>query len=517
MRKFVCKSNKFLFDIRFLYQKKKASKTALYGTVIALCPASFFKHFSNHKKESEVIMKTRISILALLLTISMGLLAHDYIDDVYFKPSDADRPSTSVSIQKQKANYKNGAKEIIYLDDNQNKALVIEKDTVYLLAEMNDGVYYDEEEDYAYEDGEYYLDDYSTNDGDLEYAGRIRRFHNPEFTIHVSTPYTDVYFMDDYNVNIHLGSSYAWANPYWNNYYWNTYSYSSLYWRNSFYYPFSYYSNWHFGYHNPWHYSSWSYSPYYAWGGYYPHYYGFAGYPYYGYGSYYGYNPYYPHYSYPSWSTTTVSRNRNYSENARREFNTAQSRVTNTTRISGGSNVGNAVPQRSSGLSTDGSTRASSVATRTDQSTRSSVRSTTSSRASSDYVRPSSVNTRTRTVGTPTSGRETTSTGSATSTRSGTVNRSTTTTTTTRNTGTTVRTGTGSSNVRRSSTPARTSSSTSRSYTAPSSSSSRSSSYTPSRSTTTTRSSSSYSAPSRSSSGSSSSAPSRSSSGGGRR
>ena len=43
----------------------------------------------------------------------------------------------------------------------------------------------------------YYLNGFEGSQSDLEYAERIRRFHNPKFTIHISDPaYTDIYFLD---------------------------------------------------------------------------------------------------------------------------------------------------------------------------------------------------------------------------------------------------------------------------------------------------------------------------------
>ena len=273
-------------------------------------------------------MKTTISIFVLLISMVMYLPAQDIVDDIYFKPSDANKALTTEKIKSAKPNYKNGAKEIIYIDTKKNKSLIIDKDTVYLLSEMNDSIALAEETDSIAEDG-YYLNDFNGGKTEYEYAERIRRFHNPKYTIHISDPqYTDIYFLDDNYWNVYVDGSYAWVtptwtNPFWDNYFWRPYSYNSWYWRNSWYgSPYAYYNSWNYGY--PWNY------------GYYGGYYGGWGYPYYS-----GYH----HWNhYPYWGNTiTTSRNQNYNEaNRRKEYysgatirGTGSSSV--NTRIAGGS------------------------------------------------------------------------------------------------------------------------------------------------------------------------------------
>lgn len=291
-------------------------------------------------------MKTTISLIVFLACLTIHLPGQDIADDVYFKPSDSQNITQRALVKSPKPNYKNGAKEIIYLDSNSNKDLVITNDSIYILGQMNDSIAVAENanEEYESEEG-YYLNDFKGSASVLEYAERIRRFHNPKFTVHISDPqYTDIYFLDDNNWNVYVDGSYAWVtptwtNPFWDNYFWRPYSYSSWYWRNNWYSPYSYYSSW---YANPW-YGGGYYGNYYnSWGGYYGGYYGgIYGwgnqyYPYYN--DYWNYNPYY--WGGYSWSGGVTSRNKNYDEaNRRKEYyrSTSRSGNLNTTRISGGS------------------------------------------------------------------------------------------------------------------------------------------------------------------------------------
>ena len=96
------------------------------------------------------------------------------------------------------------------------------------------------EQDADDDDTGYYLNGFEGTQSDLEYAERIRRFHNPKFTIHISDPaYTDIYFLNPTDWNVYIDNSYAfvtptWTNPWYWNYTWAPYSYSSLSWRWNF-------------------------------------------------------------------------------------------------------------------------------------------------------------------------------------------------------------------------------------------------------------------------------------------
>lgn len=96
----------------------------------------------------------------------------------------------------------------------------------------------------------------------LEYAERIRRFHNPEVGLYVVDPeYNNIYLIEDdytpYVTSVNIITS-PWVTP-WS---WSTYGWCG--------YPYSTWS-WSIGY-NPWYWNTWSwysaYSPWYP--GYYP-------------------------------------------------------------------------------------------------------------------------------------------------------------------------------------------------------------------------------------------------------
>lgn len=466
--------------------------------------------------------------------------AQNLTDDIYFTPADADKDVSKVRVKADKPRYKNGAKEIIFKESSQGKSIVLDQDTVYFLSEMNDSIAMAETIDIDQEEG-YYLNGFEGGEMEYEYAERIRRFHNPKFSIHISDPqYMDIYFLDDSRWNVYIDGSYAWVtptwtNPYWYNYYWAPYSYSSWYWRTN---PYAYHS-WY--YSNPWTYG------FYGWTGYSPWYYGYYdwGYPYYGgyygyYGGYYGhyYGGWgYPYYHYPYYwgSYTTVSRNRNYSEPVRRRAisggSSGVSSASTNTRISGG-NYSPVVGRSTTVSNNERSSGSTSTRTRPAE-LRSTVKSTSNvstTRSAAINTRISGVDTRTRTVTTsgnidrgsntivPTVRQAQTRSTSGTTTPT----RSTRTVTTPTRSSATVRAGTGGSSTLRSAvaTPSNRSSSSSRSVYTPSvrsSSSSSTSTYSAPIRSSSSSSGSSYSAPSRSSSSSGSSsysAPSSSSSGG---
>ncbi|MHB9055326.1 MAG: hypothetical protein ACYC2P_04120 [Paludibacteraceae bacterium] len=231
------------------------------------------------------------------------------IDDIYVTPNDAQMVQAAKSVDRAKVNktesnqstiYRNGAKEIVFVDRNGNRTTAV-SDTVYVVDGdvVADSLVTDNS---AREEGKY-LNGFKGSSSDLDYAERIRRFHNPKYTITIADPgYNDIYFLDDDYWNVYIDGMYAtitptWNNPYWWNYQYSPFSYSSWAWRNNWGYPYyggyyglgSYYGGWY----DP------MYSGYYGWGGWndpwYSGYYG-LGYPYYG--GYYGWGGYYDGYPY---------------------------------------------------------------------------------------------------------------------------------------------------------------------------------------------------------------------------
>ena len=200
-------------------------------------------------------MKTlsRTGILALMLALP-GIAAGQYYDDLYVRPS-------SKKVKETKAEPVPVQDEIVSSDewdiDTYNRRYAgTEPETAQPVTASEPGI-----------EG-YYLNGFNGTQSDLEYAERIRRFHNPRFTIHITDPgYTELYYMNQYDWNIYIDGSYAYVTPTWSNpWYWN-YTWA----------PYTYWPSWHwggygygfgFGYH---HYGYWG-NPYWNWAWHGPHY-----------------------------------------------------------------------------------------------------------------------------------------------------------------------------------------------------------------------------------------------------
>lgn len=194
------------------------------------------------------------------------------IDDIYLTPNDevmTKKIETKKERIAQNPTYKNGAREIIFIDQNGNRT-DIASDTVYVI---NEEV---EEEDINQEVQRF------NDESELEYTNRINRFHGGDRYFLIEDPDDFDYYPYSSNWNW----SWSWRSPYWSsyNYGWNYYNpWYSDYW--GYGYPY------HYGY--GWDY--WGWNSYYGWG--YPYYYGgYYGwdYPYYGghYGGWYSDNYY---------------------------------------------------------------------------------------------------------------------------------------------------------------------------------------------------------------------------------
>jgi len=212
-------------------------------------------------------------------------------DDIYFKPEDAVK-QLQRPVNAKKPDYKNGAKEIVFIERGQ-KVEIVTPDTTILLGEANDSTEQQTEEGY-------YLNGFNGSQSDLEYAQRIRKFHNPKYRVFIGDPaYNDIYFLNNFDWNVYVEDNYAYVTPTWTNPYWFDYSFRPNSWWgwNSWGYGYPHYSG-YYGWGNyPWSYNNYwgGYGGYYGgwyggmYGSYYGGMYGYGmGYPYYGY----GYSPY---------------------------------------------------------------------------------------------------------------------------------------------------------------------------------------------------------------------------------
>jgi len=298
----------------------------------------------------DIIMKRSIFIIVLLALLFplVGISQNNapIIDDIYYKPgvTNTTQPSNKQDRNSaNKPNYKNGAKEIIYKETTGTKPKPVIRDTVYVVGEagdtnrntskkpvpslvnsdmlvIHDTIYVSEiaidDSIQNNQDKGYYLNGFNGNSSDLEYAERIRRFHNPKYTVFIGDPnYNDIYFLNNNDWNVYVDGPYAYVTPTWTNPYWMNYNFS----------PYSYgsfglgYGGFGFGWNN----YPWSYNNFYggfggSWGGYY----GFGSYwgDYYGYGYPYGYGYSYPYgYGYGYGGSYSFNKNRTHDEGARRE------------------------------------------------------------------------------------------------------------------------------------------------------------------------------------------------------
>jgi len=302
----------------------------------------------------------RFTFFSLMsLTFSLAVMSQNQVvDDVYFNPKDPESvhpatQSSNVNSSSQKPNYKNGALEIVFKERKNTAATAtyssVARDTVYVVGQsgtnksskpttlnaaaglmiVHDTIYVSEilldSLDNNTEKG-YYLNGFNGTETDKEYAERIRRFHNPKYTVFIGDPrYNDIFFLNNIDWNVYLDGSFAYVTPTWTNPYWWNYSFSPFGGYGgfggyglgrSFYSPF-------YGYNN--FYDSWGYSGFYGglygYGNYWDSYSGYGGYGYggfyNGYGSYGGlYGGYGSYYGYGSYN-----RNKNYDEQTRRATN----------------------------------------------------------------------------------------------------------------------------------------------------------------------------------------------------
>ena len=294
----------------------------------------------------------RFTFFSLLtLAIPFAVISQNQnviIDDVYFNTGNSKTTSQADKNQtnnlNQRPNYKNGAQEIVYKERNVKKPTVI-RDTVYVVGQasdeksnrfssdfnlsnwdgktnpviVHDTIYVSENVAENFVDSlksnqeqGYYLNGFNGNESDKEYAERIRRFHNPRYTIFIGDPrYNDIFFLNNFDWNVYVDGTYAYVTPTWTNPYWWNYEYSSMGfggfgygWHSPFYSGYG-------GYYDPWGYGGfYGYGSMYGYGNYWDPYgygYGYDGY----YGNYYGYGSggYWNGYSH---------RNKNYDEGTRR-------------------------------------------------------------------------------------------------------------------------------------------------------------------------------------------------------
>jgi hypothetical protein len=266
-------------------------------------------------------MKSRLTIFAVIALMfsacTTGMyVTRTYTDDIYFNPGDVPPPIAvdDAVADNEPLRKKSGERLIIsQIEENQDGSNTMnnyifdgtDKDVNALSYNMNQMEMYESDTTVYYNDDEvkYVINNYYDGNN-LDYAYRIRRFHNPFF---YDPFYWDSWYYDPFYYS-------SWYSPYW-----------SMGWG---------YSSWYSPYYS-W---GWGYSPYYSyWNRPYYSYYGY-GYPYY---SWYGYGGYYGNIGYHDYANSHYGKRRStgtnvvYGENAARRNTSSMVAGTNGRNKSG--------------------------------------------------------------------------------------------------------------------------------------------------------------------------------------
>lgn len=291
-------------------------------------------------------LKTGSWIFALMIPFTLmgqGKLVPE--DDLYYKRGEENPivEKKQKEIPKSNTLVVKGAKNIVLTSDERD---IDEYNRRSGTADLNEA-YLDTtgitDSLYTNENGEY-VEGFKGSESDYEYAERIRRFHNPKLTIHITDPaYTQIILLDENDWNVYTDGTYYW------DYMRTPYSYYRPYWGGW------YGSSWGWGgWYDPWYYNGW-YDPWY-YGGYYS--YGYCGYPYGYYGGYYGgYNHHNWGYSYPGNKRYDNGRRPTSSAYGSRDSRYGGRNYNSTTRSSVGTNSSGYSGGRSSRYTTVPSTR----------------------------------------------------------------------------------------------------------------------------------------------------------------
>lgn len=201
-------------------------------------------------------------VAAAFLLPVFGTAQSAYEDDLYYTPTASRAETTDKSVDTQQPN------------DNKKESIRIHDQTGTLKSYRMRDV-----DEYNRRVPESEAEEHSTTaatdeERSFEYSERVRRFHDPKFTTHITDDeYVSIYVEDGADVDIYYtdGPYSSWMSPFYYDYY---------------YYPrYGYRWNYGFGsYYDPWGYYGWGYDPWYSgyyWG------WSYNPWPYYGYHHYY--------------------------------------------------------------------------------------------------------------------------------------------------------------------------------------------------------------------------------------
>ena len=208
----------------------------------------------------------------MTLAVPIGMFAQSVDDDLYYTPdskggqaltttprqrsSTATVNSNSIDVDSYNRQYSSNGdvynsekNDTLYIDDRANSSGSNQR---------NDSITNRRDENGRWVNG------FTGNADDYEYAMRIVRFHNPRYAVSISSPlYWDlVNGLNSWDWNVYDDGMYAYAFPTWtNNSWWNWRYGPTGWWGYSSYYGFG--SPWSYGWYG--YYGGWN-SPYYGYG-----------------------------------------------------------------------------------------------------------------------------------------------------------------------------------------------------------------------------------------------------------
>ena len=237
-------------------------------------------------------LTTGLVLIMLLSACSSARISGPgvYYDDIYYVPgatrenmNQAFSPVPAISKEAQKAEKQNLAQQqkeyqsslkSQELQDDRDFSAIQESYASVLGDENNQEVdtliYYNDETGY-------WVNGFDGTSNDRDYAERMIRFHGPHMRVSYYSPlYSEIVFFNNYDYNVYVDGSYAYAVPTWTNRWYSSYyfggSWRSPYWGFGSSWRYPYYNNYwgmNYGWYNPhghhYHpYYSHYYNPYYS-------------------------------------------------------------------------------------------------------------------------------------------------------------------------------------------------------------------------------------------------------------
>ena len=187
-------------------------------------------------------MKTRTIFSALMLILSISAVAQRTVfdDDIYYSPKTKKAVTEVTKVTKVETTTTTTTVQPATVESMQNDIDVDSYNRRYTMSDNTTTSVAQEPQQQTTTTTTttqtYYVNGVGAES--MEYAERIRRFHNPEIGIYVVDPeYNNIYLIDDdytpYIASVNVATS-PWIAPYswsvtYNPWYYNTWSYSSWY------------------------------------------------------------------------------------------------------------------------------------------------------------------------------------------------------------------------------------------------------------------------------------------------